>query len=497
MRIFIFSILFVCTTALGAQVQFQNTYSYQGDEAGNCLVTYGQNILAGGQSDDGNNQYAFLVSIGMLGDTNWTTHIGAPFSNAYGIAIGAGTKFAVACGGLINLDINGNLLWARQGDGEFRGIIRNGSGYYAAGNDSAGALFLWNTDFNGDTLWTKTYTNATHPVFKSMSANAAQQPYIAADSDSGIVLLNIQNNGTLLWNKTFRLPDALSLTAMHVNDVYCTPLGHILLAGSYQDSLYRLSGFLIHADGLGNVMYVKTYKDPFGNTNTFLNSVVEDYPNNTLSLFGTGEANFNGPHCMYLLKTDLNGDTIRTVGYRIGDDFGYAHALMPDRGFALVGTNTSQGNMFVARADSTGNSYCNMEHFSRSIFSDTVYVDSLIFTTGFSPVFIPVNPVQFFGCSPHVFCNSVGINEESDSQTVQLFPNPSNGNFTIERNDVSENATVFIYDMNGRELKQTQFVSGEKQIQISADLAAGVYLLRVFSANENSMTRIVLQPGSY
>lgn len=497
MRVFIFSVLMSCSCLLDAQIRFQHAYSYQGDEAGNCLVTYGQNILAGGQSDDGNTQYAFLVDIGILGDTLWTRHIGAPFTNCYGLAVGTGTKFAVACGGLVGLDIPGNLLWARQGNGEFRGVIYYGSGYYAAGNDSSGALLAWNIDMNGDTIWTHTYTSAANPVFRAISSGGGIQPYIAANSDSGIVILQVDFNGIPIWNKTYRFPDALSPASANVNDVYRAPLGDLLVVGSYQDTLNRLGGFLLRTDAFGNVISMKTYKDPNGLTNTFLNSVTEDYPNYRLSLFGSGEANFNGSHCMYLLKTDLAGDTIWTCGYRNGDDFGAAHALLPNKSFAMVGTTFgAQGNMYVVQADSTGNAYCNMEHFSRAVFSDTAYVDSLVFAVGFSPVFNLVNPVVFSGCSRQVICSNVGMNEEISSAGICIFPNPSNGNFTIRRSQNEEDAAVLIYDANGRKLLQMKIPAGQTEMLLTADLAPGLYLVRIVSGTENSASRMVVGPGN-
>lgn len=495
MRTVLLSFFICCATAVTAQAQFQTTYSYQGDEAGNCLLPLGSNIVAGGQSDDGTTNYAFVVYINGLGDTLWTRHIGAPFTNCWGMAPAASGNFAIAGGGLAGMTNTGSLSWAKQGNGAFRGVCRHGSGFYAAGNDSTGALLLWKTDFNGDTAWTRTYSNPAHPVYKAMTLNAGQQPLVAANSDSGIVLLNIDYTGTLLWNKCYRLPDALSQASVNVNGIYTSGNGLVRLVGSYQDTQNRLSGFLLCVDNGGHVIRMRTYKDLSGNTNTFLTGVSEDLQSQTLLLSGSGESFFNGAHCMYLLKTDVNGDTAWTRGYRIGDDFGAAHARLNNTNIALIGTNTSQGNMYVVETDASGDSYCNMEYFSRAVLPDTAFVDSLVFTTGYSPLCIAVSPLVFSGCTQTVICNSVGIPEKNEAGSIRVFPNPSSGTITLRRENAAASATVSVLDLHGKLVagQEQRVESGERETQLEFTVSPGIYLLKIVSEKENEIVKLVVQ----
>ena len=77
-----------------------------------------------------------------------------------------------------------------------------------------------------------------------------------------------------------------------------------------------------------------------------------------------------------------------------------------------------------------------------------------------------------------VDCGGVGVEEVSkETDIFKLYPNPNNGNMTMEYN-VSENTspTLIIYDITGRIVKQYELNSHNLVLTINAsDLNAGVY----------------------
>ncbi|HXP52609.1 MAG TPA: T9SS type A sorting domain-containing protein, partial [Bacteroidia bacterium] len=89
----------------------------------------------------------------------------------------------------------------------------------------------------------------------------------------------------------------------------------------------------------------------------------------------------------------------------------------------------------------------------------------------------------FFTLFDTVPCPSVftAINQATvNKETIKLFPNPNNGNFTIELSSIIDNAEVEVYNMLGKKIYAMRFNSENIPIDISSD-ASGIYLYRVLS----------------
>jgi hypothetical protein len=93
------------------------------------------------------------------------------------------------------------------------------------------------------------------------------------------------------------------------------------------------------------------------------------------------------------------------------------------------------------------------------------------------------------GCKDTSVCNNVtitGIEDESSTQSgFNIYPNPSNGDFTIEQ---SENATIQILNNAGQTV--IQIPSTEKSYKVSG-LSEGMYFVRI-QGNGKTVTKKVL-----
>lgn len=77
---------------------------------------------------------------------------------------------------------------------------------------------------------------------------------------------------------------------------------------------------------------------------------------------------------------------------------------------------------------------------------------------------------------------TVGLNELANGNAFIISPNPTNGRFTISlKNDLTEPATVQIYDGAGRMVFQKQFDIVSSKLEINASLKSGVYFVRLNS----------------
>ncbi len=89
----------------------------------------------------------------------------------------------------------------------------------------------------------------------------------------------------------------------------------------------------------------------------------------------------------------------------------------------------------------------------------------------------------------------LGTEEETLNSLLKVYPNPSNGNFTLQIDEVkSRNMEIYITDMSGREVyKQSLQPNGRLDMQLNLNLASGMYLLQVSTEKENLKRKLVIE----
>ena len=75
-----------------------------------------------------------------------------------------------------------------------------------------------------------------------------------------------------------------------------------------------------------------------------------------------------------------------------------------------------------------------------------------------------------------------GINQLSQTNSIKVYPNPSNGLFTFESSGVSFNAKIEIYNVLGEKVDNAslQRAQGDYQIDLRSQ-PPGIYLYRIVS----------------
>lgn len=98
-----------------------------------------------------------------------------------------------------------------------------------------------------------------------------------------------------------------------------------------------------------------------------------------------------------------------------------------------------------------------------------------------------------FLTSADPLCMTVGIDENEVRQMVKVYPNPSNGTFTIELENVNNHANLVVMDVTGRAIySETVFGNGTVREVVTLDVNSGSYLLQVKSASGTQVNRIVI-----
>lgn len=119
--------------------------------------------------------------------------------------------------------------------------------------------------------------------------------------------------------------------------------------------------------------------------------------------------------------------------------------------------------------------------------------------TNTSTVWLNTNPIyQIMTIDENnntiIFSNaSVGVNETQLSNLISVFPNPSNGNFTISTQNILSGGELEIYNCLGEIISKTKI----NELFLSIDLSeetAGIYFYHVISQGENiSSGKLIIQ----
>lgn len=273
---------------------------------------------------------------------------------------------------LVKVNESGEIVWERTfggsswdfgysviecADGGF--LIVGSTESFGAGNRD---VYIIKTNANGDTVWTRTYGGIKGEEAKSV-VHSNDGCYIITGYTSSVglgcddvYLLKVNANGDTLWTKTYGWTE---------QDVGCsvqqTSDGGYIIAG-YTNSFgggYYFDACLFKTDADGNLLWHKIYE---GTGDNFTVSVQETSDNGYIMAGYTapfGTLNWEA----YLIKTDVNGDTLWTKTFRslavYGRCMGESVDQTPDGGYIIAGlillTGANNDDVYLIKVDSNGN----------------------------------------------------------------------------------------------------------------------------------------------
>ena len=237
------------------------------------------------------------------------------------------------------------------------------SGYIITGFTlSAGAggfdIFLVRTDFNGDLIWANTYGGTGNEdgnsVCQSSDGGFVITGYsysIGADS-SDIFLLKVNTTGDTLWSKTYGgIGNEIGLCVQNTFDGGYVISGITSSFGAGMEDVY-----IIKTDSFGDTLWTKAY----GGADLDYGYYVEQTIDSGYIISGSSNSFGVGNGDVYLIRTDLNGDTLWTKSYGgINYDAAFCVHQTTDYGFIISGTTQSYGSgdpqVHLMKADINGN----------------------------------------------------------------------------------------------------------------------------------------------
>ncbi len=480
--------IFISLFANSQTIRFNKYYTKGILSHGYTIITNDSSyLIAGYQDDDVTLQNLLLnpyvIKTDLNGDTIWSKEYGYFFWDLFqdmckinegnyicvgpvqdSIPINA-YDYDVLC---YKINSNGDTLWTKRisclGDSAYIpwSVIETKSkniiiaGYQNSWNNANLSGLILKLDSNGNIIWRKWFlspypypNNQTYVmsyIYKILEAKNKDLIAIGKRTTaSGIedpIVFRMDSTGKTLWLNTYGGTDNdFGTSIVPTND------GNYIASIMYKDlnSDYKIS--FLKIDTTGTKIWQKNYYSIISSGNFV--KAIPTFDGGYVGTGGTDADYTSGAMDGFLIKLDANGDSLwmRFYGTLQQNDWFFDVEATPDKGFVMTG-----------------------ETYSYNIGGSSVWlvkVDSL-------GLLIPL-----------------GINEEPLFPTATLgnaFPNPTNSNCTISYNipEFKNSASLFLFNMQGKQLADYPLKKGENSLQLNlSDYAAGTYLYVLALDNYN------------
>ncbi len=389
-----------------------------------------------------NSQATFNKAIDLTGTREEIYSIKQPNDTTYlvtgYISVSAANKDAMAA----LLDTGGNVIWTKQYGGSTHermyDICKEDSNtFYLAGYTSsygAGSKdgYVIKINYNGDTLWTKTFGNSESNEFQGIDYTPAGNLIITGttliSSTQYLYLVKLDTAGNLIWEKTF------GSGAIIGYDVFAGYNGYII-SGLIEKMVPKVNqAYLFKTDTAGNIKWEKDYGSNYADV-AHKAIPTSDSGIAMVGTYQSGPSNFDA----YVVKTDSLGNQQwnQIIG---GSDLekGFAIAETHDKGFVITGLRNNgsvNNNLLLAKVNQDGTnvlwnkSYGDNDYENGNAVLETC--DTNIVVSGIDDDKLLFYQTNRFGCFEYtpvivtdtVICDSVPVSMEVNSYNSYLWSN--------------------------------------------------------------------------
>lgn len=495
-----------------AQITFQRVYGTSDNEQCETIeqTNDGGYILAGEATYQPNPHQGLLVKVNSTGNISWARIFTIPYHLNFNCVrqtpdsgyIIAGSTNALSNLLLLKTDIAGNLLWAKSyGDSSnevgYYVINTTDGGFIALGSTNAGGnvdIYLIKTDALGNLLWARNYGGSGYDIAYRIRQTSDGGYIISGASssfgagNSEIYRIKINGYGDIMWSKIYG--GAYSNgggDALETADGGFFMLGH---SGYGPSNAVNVQ--LIRTNSTGDTIWTKTYGKP--GTHALIMQRIDITSNGDYIMTGWLET-IPGQYDGYLMKVDSMANNKWSYSFSSSQGFGSVHETI-DGGLVLFTTYSGPlgpgGNdFFLVKTDSSGNSGCyqsadtlTQSHSPIVISNPLTLVDSGAIENNVNLIVSNVTLQDSILCFNSL--NSVP-DEEITSNEIAMFPNPSNGSFTIQ--GLNGTGELIVYSPSGSEIYRKKINSKFETVEINGTYQ-GIYFLQVI-LNKETATKII------
>ena len=370
-------------------------------------------------------------------------------------------------------------------------------------------FYAMRTDPSGAPLWARSF--GAHGGFQFIKELPGGDLLAGINMDTaGAVVARMDANGNFLWCKSYMRPKGMVHDAIIESDSSFVITGFtdstnlfafIPLPADFQPKL-----FMMKLNGAGDVQWCKGYdSDPYHWYTSQWSRIERTLDGQYAVLATLGEQGYNFFYRPFLMKTDLNGDTLWTRSHGKTDFIYYTRDFLAcsDGGFMFSGgiwgnlPDNNSGLPYIYKTDSLGNFSCSQRVHTVQV-SDLFPSDSSFTLTSIDgatmyPAF--VNDTLFDPIVVYDGCTfSTGF-DPTRSRNLKVRPNPTAGRVTVEFADpLMAESYYSVYDAMGKLLYQRPLPTGATTEQIDLSrFGKGTYVIKFTDPEGVRHERVVLE----
>jgi hypothetical protein len=329
--------VYLIKTDANGNLVWQKTFGGTNWDEGNSVqpTSDGGYIIAGLSGSFGASGDVYLIKTDANGNQTWYNTFGGT-SDDFGYSVQptsdggyiiAGTTQSFGAGGsdayLIKTDANGNQTWYKTfggtSDDNSNSVQQTSDGGYiiAGRTGSFGAgdwdVYLIKTDANGNQVWDKTF-GGTGLDYSNSVQQTTDGGYVIVGVTvsfgaglSDVYFIKTDANGDQQWYKIFGGTDYdYGRSVQPTSDS-----GYIIAGYTYSFGAGSYDVYLIKTDASGNQQWYKT----FGGVDTDYGYSVQPTSDGGYIIAGYTYSYGAGGSDVYLIKTDANGNTMKTFSF--------------------------------------------------------------------------------------------------------------------------------------------------------------------------------------
>jgi len=408
----------------------------------------------------------------------------------------------------VKYDTNGNAVWAKSMGG-------------ASGDYSSGIT----ADISGNVIITGYFLSSTITFGSSILTNAG-----AAD----IFVAKYDNLGNELWAKS-----AGGVSDQVPSDISTDVGGNLFISGSFMGSTIAFGNFILtnansnshedifiaKYDASGNVLWAKSAG---GSSDEACSGICTDANSNVLItgffdsptiVFGGFTLISAGHSETFITKYDSLGNVLWTrnadtslyedIGRSISTDangnvFVTGHFSGPTITFDNVTLNNTVNSgyqdIFVVKYDASGNilggkSTGGTDNDDSFDIATDLNGNAFI-TGGFSSPTITFGITSLTNSSANQYdffiaksnCITTGFEVLNNSQYIKIYPNPFSTQTVLRTGETLKDATLYIYNSFGQQVKQIKNISEQEIVLQRENLPSGLYFIHLMQDSKTIAT---------
>ncbi len=357
------------TVPQNANATFYNFTGTMGGFQSSAILSSDNQIVSCGTT----NYKPFYLKLNKSGVQTWRKEYDFGFQGKLFSVTEASTHDLFFCGYttvnansqflLVKTNSAGDTIWSKtygtsESDFGYQIISTNDNNLLLCGitnktQDSHSDIYLIKVNLNGDTLWTKSYTDIEQEVsFNLTETQTGDYLITGTNEDNGmlgrqVLILKVNANGVKQWLKKLALPDwywGYATTWLSNGD--------LLICGKHSINGYSQMLF-IKTDANGNVYWTKEFGEANLNEAAY---AIQKNADGTLAVTGLADNKYTNTTDLFLLKLDNNGNQLFFKSYP-NNTSGFGFSLLKDTNDdnIICGGNFDGQSMFFTMLDKDGN----------------------------------------------------------------------------------------------------------------------------------------------